>query len=149
MEYAAETKKRILWLLGSLAAILSFYMPSTYASVTTGASRFFYDNGTSFTYPGTYDNVSRVNNVWYFGGVAYPPSSSSTSSVVTSVFNLMYSAVGVMALTGIVFVGSAIFIVMRGGDGVMAMAETSAVLLAVGVICIVGAVVLGSMQNMF
>jgi hypothetical protein len=32
---------------------------------------FVYSDGSSFTNPGTYDSVERVDDVWYFNGVAY------------------------------------------------------------------------------
>ncbi len=33
--------------------------------------QFYFDNGTSFTHPGVYMNVTKISDVWYFDDVAY------------------------------------------------------------------------------
>ena len=96
----------------ALLLLLSFLAVSIFglvnASVTVSSDTYFYyDNGTSFTHPGTYENITRIDNVWYFDNVEYSPSSgdlitpSPTPNIrlqnsINSVFTNMYIALGLI-----------------------------------------------------
>jgi hypothetical protein len=45
--------------------------PPQNAVIVNSQVKFYYDNGTWFTHPGTYTSIVRSSNVWYFSGNQY------------------------------------------------------------------------------
>jgi hypothetical protein len=66
-------------------------------------AKFYFNNGTSFTHPGIYVNVSRVSNVWYFDGAVYPVASSDLS---------VDDAVGIAVAFGVIAIALAVVMPM-------------------------------------
>lgn len=73
--------KKILSLL--MVFLVFSLIPLTYADVNAGThSNFGYANETYFIHPGTYLNVCRIDNVWYFDDLQYPEAPATTSPLI-------------------------------------------------------------------
>jgi hypothetical protein len=127
--------------------VIIFLVPVASASITVSDQvKFWYNDGTYFTYPGTYDTISRINNVWYFDGTA------KTVYPLPEIFDSTFTALGLFAITIIVVfatLGVAILFSIRSGGEVdlkLLLATISSVI-AIAVILIVVALIFGNLQG--
>ncbi len=85
-------KIRFAFLLALL--LCGFFLPLALASITyTGNVNLVYNNGSYTVLPaGTYDNVSRLNNVWYVNGAMFPAADTYAMSLsIASPTNTTYT----------------------------------------------------------
>ena len=123
---------------------------------------FGYGNGTYFTHPGTYGNVTEINHVWYFDDVAYPSSSpspspspsptSSFNSAVNTAVNSGFTAMALFAIVPIISVAALIIslsLMSRDGKqvGVGEIVISIVLVIAIDIIVIVGVLILSNLQN--
>jgi hypothetical protein len=97
----------IFFLCGFLLLIL--FVPLALAEVTVPSeTRFSYVNGSYFFHPGTYDNATLINNIWYFNNIKFTPLTSGLyplshyENALNAVYTNMYIALGLIGVSLII-----------------------------------------------
>jgi hypothetical protein len=99
--------------------IIFFFPLASATLIIPSETRFSYANGTYFTHPGTFENATYIDNIWYFNNVEYTPSSSELISptpnpYVVAAFNAVYTNMYIaLGLIGISLIILACVIILR------------------------------------
>jgi hypothetical protein len=160
MDMKGIGKRKVLAVLAlalfSILFLASVSFVSAYTSVS-GSHGFYYLNGTSFQNPGNWENITLVDNVWYFDGVAYPPVSPSPSPTATTtvdhaaqarteVTTNIWIAISFLIVALLVVAAMGLKNATENPDSAM---DTSYTIIVISIVLIIAIVILVALLNAF